>query len=241
MIKYLTLKLLNYFDLYYQLKLFSFLKKKNYKNFDIFFDVGAHFGESINLFSKHFNINKIYSFEASPLNFKTLLKNKNSIQSRFKELEIHLENEAIGNEKKKLMMKQLIESSSSTIKRINQNSKYFKKKVFFLNFTGKKNLIENIEINQIKLRDYMIEKEIPKIDFLKIDTEGYEYNVLLGLGEYLQKTSLIMFEHHYDDMIIKDYSFGDINGLLKKNNFKQIYKYKMPFRKTFEYVYKRID
>jgi len=241
MIKYLTLKLLNYFDLYYQLKLFSFLKKKNYKNFDIFFDVGAHFGESINLFSKHFNINKIYSFEASPLNFKTLLKNKNSIQSRFKELEIHLENEAIGNEKKKLMMKQLIESSSSTIKRINQNSKYFKKKVFFLNFTGKKNLIENIEINQIKLCDYMIEKEIPKIDFLKIDTEGYEYNVLLGLGEYLQKTSLIMFEHHYDDMIIKDYSFGDMSELLKKNNFKQIYKYKMPFRKTFEYVYKRID
>ena len=87
----------------------------------------------------------------------------------------------------------------------------------------------------------MIEKEIPKIDFLKIDTEGYEYNVLLGLGEYLQKTSLIMFEHHYDDMIIKDYSFGDMSELLKKNNFKQIYKYKMPFRKTFEYVYKRID
>ena len=241
MIKYLTLKLLNYFDLYYQLKLFSFLKKENYKSFNVFFDVGAHYGESISLFSKHFTINKIYSFEASPLNFKTLLKNKNSIQSKFKGLEIHIENNAIGDEKKKLIMNQLIESSSSTIKGINQNSKYFKKKVFFLNFAGKKNLIENIEINQIRLCDYMIEKEIQKIDFLKIDTEGYEYNVLLGLGKYLQKISLIMFEHHYDDMIIKDYSFGDINDLLKKNNFKQIYKYKMAFRKTFEYVYKKID
>ena len=241
MIKYFTLKFLKYFDLYYQLKLFSFLKKKNYKNFDVFFDVGAHVGESITLFSKYFKIKKIYSFEASPLNFKNLLINKPSIQSKFKELEINIENYAIGHEKKKLMMKQLIDSSSSTIKEINQNTKYFKKKFFFLNFIGKENLIQNIEINQIRLCDYMDYNEISKIDFLKIDTEGYELNVLLGLGKYLQKTSLIMFEHHYDDMIIKDYSFGDINDLLKKNNFKQIYKYKMPFRKTFEYIYKKND
>ena len=186
MIKYLTLKLLNYFDLYHQLKLFNFLKKKNYIGFDVFFDIGAHFGESINLFSKHFNIKKIYSFEASPINFKTLLKKKDSMQSKFMNLEINLENYAVGHEKKKLMMKQLIESSSSTIKDINQNSKYFKKKIFFLNFTGKKKLIENIEINQIKLSDYIVEKKISKIDFLKIDTEGYEYNVLLGLDKYLQ-------------------------------------------------------
>ena len=85
----------------------------------------------------------------------------------------------------------------------------------------------------------MEKKKILKVDFLKIDTEGYEFNVLLGLGKYLQKVSLIMFEHHYDDMIRKDYSFGDIHDLLKKNNFEQIYKYKMPFRKTFEYIYKK--
>ena len=46
-----------------------------------------------------------------------------------------------------------------------------------------------------------------------------------------------MFEHHYDNMIIKNYKFRDINQLLKQNNFYQIYKYKMPFRKTFEYIY----
>ena len=46
-----------------------------------------------------------------------------------------------------------------------------------------------------------------------------------------------MFEHHYDNMIIKKYKFSDINKLLIENNFKQIFKYKMAFRKTFEYVY----
>jgi methyltransferase, FkbM family len=239
MIKYLTIKILKYFDLYYQLKLFKFLKSQNYNTFYIFFDIGAHMGESIILFSKNFKINKIYSFEASPLNFAKLQKNKSKIQSNFKDLEINLENYAIGNDQNKVVMKQLNESSSSTIKGINQQSKYFKKKFFFLNFIKKKKFFHNLEVNQIKLSDYMEKKKILKVDFLKIDTEGYEFNVLLGLGKYLQKVSLIMFEHHYDDMIKKDYSFGDIHDLLKKNNFEQIYKYKMPFRKTFEYIYKK--
>ena len=84
------------------------------------------------------------------------------------------------------------------------------------------------------------------IDFLKIDTEGYEYEVLKGAEEILFKIKLILFEHHYDDMIVKNYFFSDIHDFLSKNNFKKIYKSKMPFRKTFEYIYvnknyKKID
>ena len=239
MIKYFSLKILKYFDLYYQLKLFSFLKKNNYQNFDVFFDVGAHEGESIILFSKNFNIKKIFSFEPSPINFKKLSQNKKFIQLRFKDLEINLENFALGQDKKKLIIKQLTESSSSTINEIDQNSKYFKKKNFFLNLIKSDFFMEKIEINQIKLSDYLEDKKISKIDFLKIDTEGYEFNVLLGMGKHLKNVSLIMFEHHYHDMLIKDYSFSNIHDLLKRNHFEQIYKYKMPFRKTFEYVYKK--
>ena len=83
----------------------------------------------------------------------------------------------------------------------------------------------------------MDHKNINNINFLKIDTEGFEYEVLLGLKKKIKKVKLILFEHHYDDMIKKDYTFGDINFLLKSNNFMQIYKSKMPFRKTFEYIY----
>ena len=49
---------------------------------------------------------------------------------------------------------------------------------------------------------------------------------------------MILFEHHYDDMIFKGYKFKDINDFLLQNNFKQIFKIKMPLRKTFEYIYK---
>ena len=39
-------------------------------------------------------------------------------------------------------------------------------------------------------------------------------------------------------MIKKGYKFGDIHSFLEENNFEQIFKSKMPFRKTFEYIYK---
>jgi hypothetical protein len=87
------------------------------------------------------------------------------------------------------------------------------------------------------LESYLLKYNIEKIDFLKIDTEGYEFGVLLGSKEKIKEIKLIMFEHHYDDMIKKNYKFHDINTLLVKNNFTQIYKSRMPFRKTFEYIY----
>ena len=78
--------------------------------------------------------------------------------------------------------------------------------------------------------------KIETIDFLKIDTEGYEYEILLGLKNKLKNVKLLMFEHHYDNMIKKNYTFNDMYELLISNNFKIIFKAKMPFRKTFEYI-----
>jgi len=41
-------------------------------------------------------------------------------------------------------------------------------------------------------------------------------------------------------MIEKNYKFSDIHKILKENNFNQIYKIKMPLRKSFEYIYENI-
>ena len=49
----------------------------------------------------------------------------------------------------------------------------------------------------------------------------------------IKNVNYILFEHHYDDMIKKNYKFKDIIKLLKNNNFKLIYKTKMPFQKKF--------
>ena len=46
-----------------------------------------------------------------------------------------------------------------------------------------------------------------------------------------------MFEHHYHNMLIKNYKFSDIHKLLQNNGFRRIYKTKMPLRKSFDYIY----
>ena len=58
-----------------------------------------------------------------------------------------------------------------------------------------------------------------------------------NLGENLQNVGVIQFEHHYDLMILKNYNFRDINNLLIRNGFRKLFKSKMMFRKSFEYIY----
>lgn len=236
MIRYITLSVLNFFDFFYQKKMISFLKKKIDK-IDFFFDVGAHKGETIKLFNDNFEIKNFYSFEASPLTFEVLKNNTNKFKKKYHNTQIFIKNLALGSEKKKIVIKHLIESSSSTIRTINTQSKYFKKKFFFLKKSKHNDLFNELKVDQILLDEFVLENNINNIDFIKIDTEGYELEVLLGAKRILNLTKLLLFEHHYDDMIEKNYFFSDIHHFLTNNNFKKIYKSKMPFRKTFEYIY----
>ena len=137
--------------------------------------------------------------------------------------------------KKKKKLKQHYESSSSTINDFNEKSDYFKRKNLLLNIN--KDIFKEIEIEIVTLEDYIKDNKFQKIDLIKIDTEGYEFEVLSGLRDKLSSVKFLMFEHHYDDMLLKSYTFRDISNLLKKYNFKKILKLKMPFRKSFEYIY----
>ena len=239
MIQKIILWGLSLFDYSYQKKWIKFLKKNKYNDFKILIDIGAHKGESIKLFSKNFIIKKIISFEASPINFEYLKKKIEENKQGYNNTEIVLENTALGAEDKIIEFNQFNESSSSTIKEIDKESKYYKRKFRLINFLNNKETYQKIKIKISKLKDYIEKNNIKKIDFMKIDTEGYEFEILLGLENKIKLVDIIMFEHHYDNMIKKGYTFEDINKLLIKNNFNQIYKSRMPFRKTFEYIYKR--
>ncbi len=53
---------------------------------------------------------------------------------------------------------------------------------------------EDIEIR--KLSDFCIENDIEYIDFIKMDVEGFEYNVLIGGGDIIkERTKFIQFEY----------------------------------------------
>jgi len=239
MIQKIILWGLSLFDYSYQKKWIKFLKKNKYNSFKLLIDIGAHKGESIKLFSKNFIVKKIISFEASPINFEYLKKKIEENKQGFNNTEIVLENTALGAEDKITEFYQFNESSSSTIKEIDKKSKYYKRKFRLINFLNYKKTYQKINIKVSKLKTYIEKNNIKKIDFMKIDTEGYEFEILLGLESKIKLVDIIMLEHHYDNMIKKNYTFENINKLLIKNNFNKIYKSRMPFRKTFEYIYKR--
>ena len=90
----------------------------------------------------------------------------------------------------------------------------------------------------MKLSNFMHKESIEYIDILKIDTEGYEIKVIKGAEEKIKKIDYIYFEHHFDDMLKKDYTLSNIHNYLVKNGFEKKLKIKMFFRKSFEYIYK---
>ena len=228
----LIINILNFLDHFQQKKIIKLINSKFSKPI-VVFDIGAHYGETIRLFLNKLKIQKIYLFEPSPYNFQVLKKNI----SKYQPNKVEIFNFGLGEKISKKYINQTVESSSSTINKINKDSKYLKRKLKILNIKNKDTFYHKLPIEVSTLDTFIEKKKIQNIDLLKIDTEGYEFNVLKGLSNYSHKIKLIYFEHHYDDMIIKDYKFGDINKLLKDRGFSMIKKSKMLFRKSFEYVY----
>ena len=237
MIKKFTILILSFFDSIYQKKIINFLKNQKFK-LNVIIDVGAHKGETIDLFLKNFNPKKIFSFEASKKNFEILNKKISVYKYKYPNTQIYLENKALGNMSELREFKQMKESSSSTFANINFDSDYLKKKKFFLGIKDNKELFDISKIKITPLSNYLCENNLHEIDLLKIDTEGYEFQILKGAERDLEKFELIFFEHHYDNMIKKGYTFSDINNLLISKKFKLIFKAKMPFRRVFEYIYR---
>ena len=168
---------INFFDHFQQLKILNFLKKNLGKDL-IFFDVGAHHGESIKLFCKNFRIKEVHCFEASPENFKILKKNISNDKNK---TTFNLNHCGVGEGNYSSNINQTKESSSSTINEFNKDFKYLKKKLKILNVKEFNNFYKKIPIKIIKLDDYISSNGVKKIDLLKIDTEGFELKVLKGL------------------------------------------------------------
>ena len=134
-------------------------------------DVGACIGDSfLTFYQRGWNI---HAFEPNIDNFKFL--NKKFIDKR-----INIHNFAISNKKQK--MKFYIDPSSKgigSLKGFTDNHKF------------------SHEVDVITLEDYCFRKKIKKIDFLKIDAEGYDKFVLEGLdwNKFLPKVILCEFEN----------------------------------------------
>ena len=80
------------------------------------------------------------------------------------------------------------------------------------------------EVDCICMKDFMDKhKEIDTIDFLKVDVEGVDYEVLKGFGHYLDKVKIIQTEaENLVDYEGEHYLFTDIARLLMNFGFELI-------------------
>ena len=212
-------KFLNFFG--YKIKKFKknldfdYIYKKLFKNDKqvVIFDVGANKGQSIERFLKIFgNKSLIHAFEPIEEEYINLKKKYSNLPN------IILNNFALGavNENKDFYI--TVRSGSSSFNKLHdtewlrQRSKECK--------VDSKNFVKKTDTVKIKTLDlYCIEKSIISIDILKIDTQGYEDQVLQGARDILNKQiiNVIECEIMFDDVYDKRLSFIDIEKYLIPN------------------------
>ncbi len=228
-------KVISLIDYNNKKKIYVFFKNKIKNRLITVVDIGAHRGETIDFFLENFKIKKILAFEPNLSLFKYLNNKKKKFDKK-----VILLNFGVGLKKSTKILNIMADSSSSTINAINRKSDYYKRKMKFLSifFFSKKFLTKKQKISVNNLSYFIKKNNFKNIDILKIDAEGYEYNILKGINNLdFKKIRFIYFEHHYDLMIKKGYKFSQINEFLNKKNFFKKYKLRMKFRKSFEYIY----
>ncbi|MCH7567792.1 MAG: FkbM family methyltransferase [Nanoarchaeota archaeon] len=167
---------------------------------DIVVDIGAHIGIFTILASRHAKKGKVYAFEPVSHNFE-LLKENISLNAANNVIAIE---KAVSNKSGK--MKLFISRSRNK----GQNSMHRLDKYQI-----------EIEVEKMSFKDFL--KKLPKIDFLKMDCEGAEYEILMNLTKKeLSKIKKISMEYHnYGEKKGKD-----LAKFLKENGFKVILKEK---------------
>jgi FkbM family methyltransferase len=199
-------------------------------------DVGANKGQSIEFFLRLYPNAKIYSFEPNPVLYRKLArKYRNSLDGK-----VNIYQKGVSSQEGKLIFQESIMDESSTIEDLNYNSVYMKKKAGILGLPVEKIIKSKYEIEVVSLKEFIRTEEIKKIDILKIDTEGHEFDVLKGLFPVANcSIKYIQLEYHYNDMYVNRPSINKIDELLCENGFVLSSKIKHGFADFEDHIYRR--
>ncbi len=142
-------------------------------------DAGCNIGV-FSIFANHnFPNSNIYAFEPNNVNFGIF---KKTIDINHLADRIHVFNQALGdikcNKQLKLSKDPLASGSAIEDSQIIQNKDYFTSSF--------------INVDVVAIDDFVKGNNISKIDFIKIDSEGYEKNILLGARNTIQRFSPII-------------------------------------------------
>jgi FkbM family methyltransferase len=173
------------------------LIKKNIKEL-VIFDVGANIGQSVDRFRKYQKNAKIFSFEPDPSVYKLLEFKKNNDPNLF------TYNIALSNKKKKTILYTQNNSGESSLLKMN---------------TNKLNSNIPIKIKCDTISRFCKKNKIKNIDILKIDTQGSEYNIIRGCGNFLKNIFIIEAEIIFNNTWKNSPSIGELENFLKRFGF----------------------
>ena len=219
-------KILNFVEQIHKKRIVNYLKEKSIK---VIIDVGTHKGEFINCFLEINSVKKIFAFEPQKKIFEFL--KKNFLDNK----KVHLNNIAIdiNDGKKEIKINKM--SLTSTLNDIDETSFYFKFKNFLM--YEKNSVISQYEINTTSLDNFFLNESLKDNTLLKIDTEGYEFNVLNGAQKKISEIKYVLIENQFSKMY-KNNDFKDCHNFLLEKNFELIKKFKFPLFYFEDRLYK---
>jgi FkbM family methyltransferase len=185
------------------LLIYKYCKKNNISK-KIIFDVGSNNGGWIKYFFEYDNIFDIYLFEPLP----NVLEESKLLLSKYNLDNVNFHNIALGNSNEifKEFYYYLPQPSLSG----------FFKRDDFERWGLDSAKYKIINVSTTKIDDFCKNNFIKEIDFLKIDTEGYELDVLLGAFDLLKskKIQIIQFEYGPDVAVYSQRSLKSIYDYL---------------------------
>ena len=177
----------------------------NKQNSGFYIDVGAHHPE-------HDSVTKsFYDKGWSGINLEPILESfQYFIDQRQRDINLNI---AIGDKQEFLDITYFYNTGLSTLNNDIAN----------MHIAESKLKHEKRKVKVTTLNDVLIEYNIDKIDFIKIDVEGLELEVLIGLDLQKYRPTLIMLEDTIPTKTIKLQSSKDIHKYLKKNNYIHVF------------------
>lgn len=158
---------------------------------EVFFDVGANEGETITRARHNFESCRIVAFEPHPKTFEQLTSNMAKIPN------VELLNLALSSEVGKNVM---FEYENSKINSLLPNAQYVAR---FADDASRQIWVDCTTIDQ-----FCSDRHIKKIDVLKIDTEGFDLEVLKGAASMLAQQAIKFIYFEFNDISPRNNASG---------------------------------
>lgn len=182
----------------------------------VIFDVGANRGQSILKFKKNFQEPFIHAFEPHPEEFTRLSRLFENDDSLF------LQRMAVGSEAGRLPFHINANSAHSSFNELVADTEWIRRRSKEMGLPTQKYTIKQTEVEVTTIDRYCEGVGIERIDFLKVDTQGFEREVLSGAKNMLSKAAIeviqieMIFSHIYEKTI----NISDIEENLVPNGYK---------------------